>query len=313
MISKHLLISIFLVTSLFAGSKTKRDKGKSDSKPSSDDSKDIVHKSKWTPREGKLDGEGGKKEDAADEAGVSTEGGNETPKVNRLMENAGESDEEAEHPEGSQREESQGAQEEEEGEEEEAENDEVLEEDRLDEEEGEEYEPKEDDAEPKKETEKEEPKREAEKLDDEGKSEEDEPKGESPRGSGLHKDDEPVVEEPKVETEVSDVDEPFSSGAEAPENVDVGDGVDASASPAVETPSSPAETTKYHYSTTKTGWEGFKNRDQIEVNFERNGEWYKATILNLQSKPKGTLRIRYENCDEEVINVKTQATIRKRI
>jgi len=317
MISKHLLISIFLVTSLFAGSKTKRDKGKSDSKPSSDDSKDIVHKSKWTPREGKLGGEGGKKEDAADEAGVSTEGGNETPKVNRLMENAGESDEEAEHPEGSQREESQGAEEEEGGEEEEAENDEP-EEDRPDEEEGKENESKEetaDDAELHNDDEEvaEETKSETEKLDDQGKSEGDEPKGESPRGSELHKDDEPVLEESKVETEVSDVDEPFSSGAEAPENVDVGDGVDASASPAVETPSSPAETTKYHYSTTKTGWEGFKNRDQIEVNFERNGEWYKATILNLQNQRKGTLRIRYENYDEEVINVKTQATIRKRI
>merc|ERR1719335_422068 len=46
MISKHLLISIFLVTSLFAGSKTKRDKGKSDSTPTSGDAKDIVREEK---------------------------------------------------------------------------------------------------------------------------------------------------------------------------------------------------------------------------------------------------------------------------
>ena len=37
MISKHLLISIFLVTSLFAGSKTKRNKGKGNSTPSKPD------------------------------------------------------------------------------------------------------------------------------------------------------------------------------------------------------------------------------------------------------------------------------------
>merc|ERR1719375_2907558 len=127
MISKHLLISIFLVTSLFAGSKTKRDKGKSDSTPTSGDAKDIV-------REEKLGKEGEEQKDAADELGEQeetadkaeeiTEGGNETPKVNRLIENADESDGEAEHLEvksevedrESGKEEPQGAEEEEEAE-----------------------------------------------------------------------------------------------------------------------------------------------------------------------------------------------------
>jgi len=276
MISKHLLISIFLVTSLFAGSKTKRDKGKSDSKPSSDDSKDIVHKSKWTPREGKLGGEGGKKEDAADEAGVSTEGGNETPKVNRLMENAGESDEEAEHPEGSQREESQGAEEEEGGEEEEAEKDEVsnhTEEDRHEEEEGEEYEPKEesaDDAEPKRETEKEEPKREAEESDDEGKNEGDEPKGESPC--------EAVVEESKVEAVDSDAHETCSSASKASEELDGANDAAASAPPADWTYSSPG-----------TAFEGLKIGDKIQVYW--GDDWYDAKFLQVQ--PNGDLRVKF--------------------
>merc|ERR1719265_1306749 len=141
MISKHLLISIFLVTSLFAGSKTKRDKEKSDSTPTSGDAKDIVHLEENSGEEGEepkdVADEVGKQQDAADkekdaadeeqkdaadiageskdaadeeqkdaadEAGDAadkaeelTEGGNETPKVNRLIENAGESGEEAEH------------------------------------------------------------------------------------------------------------------------------------------------------------------------------------------------------------------------
>merc|ERR1719265_804201 len=62
MISKHLLISIFLVTSLFAGSKTKRDKGKSDSTPTSGDAKDIVHLEENS-------GEGEEPKDVADEVG----------------------------------------------------------------------------------------------------------------------------------------------------------------------------------------------------------------------------------------------------
>merc|ERR1719335_1278675 len=147
MISKHLLISIFLVTSLFAGSKTKRDKGKSDSTPTSGDAKDIV-------REEKLGKEGeeqketadtdGEPKDAADNAGEFTEGGNETPKANRLIENAGESGEVAEHlevkSEGEDREsgkeEPRGAEEEEEAEDDQVSDD--PEEVRPDEEEGEE-------------------------------------------------------------------------------------------------------------------------------------------------------------------------------
>merc|ERR1719335_1682156 len=110
MISKHLLISIFLVTSLFAGSKTKRDKGKSDSKPTSGDAKDIVREEKLG-KEGEEQkdaanevgkqqdaaGKAGEQEETADKAEEITEDGNETPKVNRLIENADESDGEAEH------------------------------------------------------------------------------------------------------------------------------------------------------------------------------------------------------------------------
>jgi hypothetical protein len=388
MISKHLLISIFLVTSLFAGSKTKRDKGKSDSEPTSGDANDIVDKSKWKNREEKLGEEGeqkdvadkpGKQEAAADTAGEKndaantggqedaantgeheaaadtaeefTEGGNETPKVNRLIENADESGGEAEHLEvKSEGEDQKSGEEKPRGaeEEEEAEDDQVSdhsEEVRSDKDEGEEGDPKEESA---SETElhnageevaeelndeeegegepKEEPANEAE-LPKDGETVEEEPKGEPADDAELHKDGEAVVEEPKVENVGSDADEIFSSGAEAVENVFIGEEVDASVSSAVENPSSPAEPIedapqtphedkdpRYHYSSAENGFKGFKNRDQIEVDLKKNGEWRKATISNLENAKKGTLVIRWDNSKKvDSINVKTQSIIRKRI
>jgi hypothetical protein len=370
MISKHLLISIFLVTSLFAGSKTKRDKGKSDSTPTSGDAKDIVREEKLgkeaeeqkdvadevgkqqdaadkendaadtagEPKDAADEvgepkdaaGKAGEHEDAADEEGEFNEGGNETPKVNRLIESADESGGEAEHLEvKSEGEDQESGKEEPRGaeEEEEAEDDQVSdhpEEVRPDEEEGEEGDPKEESA---SETELHNAGEEVAEEPNDQEEGEGEPKEEPANEAEHNKGGEAVVEQPKVENVDSDADEIFSSGAEAVENVDIGEEVDASVSSAVENPSSPAEPIEdapqtphedkdpsYHYSSAENGFKGFKNRDQIEVDFKKNGEWRKATISNLENAKKGTLVIRWDNSKKvDSINVKTQSIIRKRI